>query len=162
MKDRPTLAEEPVTEEAATTIGCCVCNERLAETKDRGRGRVKASLVQRRLCDFYFFIFHLVQLLSSLKPQTTIRLLRSSVTPNSRYLTNVQLFNECFQYLTTVQPSIECSASCRGGSQDLLTAFLCFQRGNPFPDWFSKQYVMVGWWRELGQKFYWDGGECMI
>lgn len=31
--------------------------------------------------------------------------------------------------LTTVQPSIECSVSCGGGSLNFLTAFLCFQMG---------------------------------
>lgn len=33
--------------------------------------------------------------------------------------------------LTTVQPSIECSASRGGSSLNFLTAFLCFQTGEP-------------------------------
>lgn len=167
MKDRPTLAEEPVAKRLLFSrkllqlAAVSVTRDSMSWKRKRTR-QSEGFTGSTTSVWLYFFIFHLVQLLSSLKPQTTKRLLRSSVTPNSRYLTNVQLFNECFQYLTTVQPSIECSVSCRGDSQNFLTAFLCFQRGNPCPDWSFKQCVMVEWRRELGQKFYWDGGGCMI
>lgn len=64
----------------------------------------------------------------TLKPQKPLEVFGDAKT--HFVLNNIQLFNECFQYLTTVLPSIECSVSHRGDTLDFLNSlFLCFFKG---------------------------------
>lgn len=58
----------------------------------------------------------------TLKPQKPLEVFGDAKTHFA--LTSIQLFNECFQYLTTVLPSTECSVSCRDDALNPL--FLCF------------------------------------
>lgn len=80
------------------------------------------------------FIFGFFQLLKqtkthyTLKPQKPLEVFGDAKT--HFVLNNIQLFNECFQYLTTVLPSIECSVGCCGNALNFLNSlFVFFQRG---------------------------------
>lgn len=81
----------------------------------------------------------------TLKPQKPLEVFGDAKTHFA--LTSIQLFNECFQYLTTVLPSTECLVSCRG---DALNGLFCgfFQRGR------GGARNRVKWWVELKQDLF--------
>lgn len=111
----------------------------------------------------YVFVYFF-RLLSSRAPQTRKRLLilSLSVMPNSLCFNQRPAINECFQYLTTVPPSIECSVSCCGDALNFVTALLCFQTGvGSFPQGGGLRPeggVVEGAWTEL----FLGWGGCMI